>query len=230
MTAIKDNLKSLRIARGLSQNEAAEALNVTRQTISSYETGRTEPDLDTIKKLAELYQADIRDVLYGGNQMQRKVRILFWGILGICIVFLLGLLLHSALNLINNIFYDIADGTVITYQIAPFAQRRITLWNTAYSISRIGTAIFSAGLLIFLYPMIKYRKTYSLRKLLAWAAGFVIATLAVTVPFMLCDHVGSHTLYLFPILYPLPSVLLVILVFGVVLIIDHVRKKNNYRQ
>lgn len=37
--AICDNLKQLRTARGLTQAEVAQRLGVTRQTISSYESG-----------------------------------------------------------------------------------------------------------------------------------------------------------------------------------------------
>ena len=53
MNTFPNNLKRLRKASGLKQEELAERLNVTRQTVSGWETGRRQPDLDTLKLLAE---------------------------------------------------------------------------------------------------------------------------------------------------------------------------------
>jgi len=159
--AIRDNLKALRIISGLSQNEVAEALNVTRQTISSYETGRTEPDLETLKRLAELYNADIHDVLYGGNRLQRKITSLRWAAFSISAVLLLSLLIHSALLLINNTLFVIEDGTIITSENISFIKNRIALRNAADTIARIGTGVFSVGSLVLLYPLITIKNIFS---------------------------------------------------------------------
>lgn len=48
----------------LSQREAAARLKISKSTIASYETGRTEPDLETLGKLARLYCHSI-DYLLG---------------------------------------------------------------------------------------------------------------------------------------------------------------------
>ena len=45
---IHESLRELRLSRNLTQEQVAEKLNVTRQTISSFETGRTRPDIDTL--------------------------------------------------------------------------------------------------------------------------------------------------------------------------------------
>ena len=161
MPAIRDNLKALRIISGLSQNEVAEALNVTRQTISSYETGRTEPDLETLKRLAELYNADIHDVLYGGNRLQRKITSLRWAAFSISAVLLLSLLIHSALLLINNTLFVIEDGTIITSENISFIKNRIALRNAADTIARIGTGVFSVSCLVLLYPLITIKNIFS---------------------------------------------------------------------
>ena len=52
-----DNLISLRKLNGLSQEELAEQLNVSRQTLSKYETGESLPDIDRCKQLAEIFAA-----------------------------------------------------------------------------------------------------------------------------------------------------------------------------
>lgn len=48
-------LEELRKKNGLSQNELAEKLNMTQQRISAYEKGKREPDINTIKQLADFF-------------------------------------------------------------------------------------------------------------------------------------------------------------------------------
>ncbi|MBQ8292107.1 MAG: helix-turn-helix transcriptional regulator [Clostridia bacterium] len=48
-------LRELRAERGLSQKELGALFNVCNQTVSFWETGSREPDLDTLKKLAEFF-------------------------------------------------------------------------------------------------------------------------------------------------------------------------------
>ena len=59
MTTFPSNLKRLRKAKNITQDTVAQALHVTRQTVSGWETGRTQPDLDTLSALARVLEADI---------------------------------------------------------------------------------------------------------------------------------------------------------------------------
>jgi len=51
----KTRLKELRESRNLSQDQLGKAIGVNQRTISQYETGKNEPDIDTIKKLCEFF-------------------------------------------------------------------------------------------------------------------------------------------------------------------------------
>jgi len=51
----KTRIRELREARGLSQEQLAQAIGTTNQTISNYETGTTEPDIDAITKLCQFF-------------------------------------------------------------------------------------------------------------------------------------------------------------------------------
>ena len=53
MNELGKRLRAQRAALGLKQDELAARLFVTRQTISNYERGLSEPDLDTLRRLAE---------------------------------------------------------------------------------------------------------------------------------------------------------------------------------
>lgn len=56
--------KQLRATKGfLKQLDFAKALGVNQSTLSMWETGKSRPDLDTIKKIAEVLQVDVKDVL-----------------------------------------------------------------------------------------------------------------------------------------------------------------------
>ena len=60
----KDILQTLRAQHGLSQDELAEKVYVTRQAVSRWETGETTPNTDTLKLLAALFDVSI-DTLLG---------------------------------------------------------------------------------------------------------------------------------------------------------------------
>lgn len=60
---IKDKLKQKRQEAGLTQKELAEILHVSRQTVSSWEVGRTYPDLEILVAISELYKTPLDDLL-----------------------------------------------------------------------------------------------------------------------------------------------------------------------
>lgn len=62
-----DNLKKYRIAKGFSQADVAEKLFVTRQCVSKWEKGITEPDLQTLNNLSELLEVSV-DTLLNANK------------------------------------------------------------------------------------------------------------------------------------------------------------------
>ena len=65
MRDIGKNIRQLRIQKNMTQDELAEKLFVTRQTISNYETGRSRPDVEMLAKIAEVLETDANTVLYG---------------------------------------------------------------------------------------------------------------------------------------------------------------------
>ena len=59
----KDVLYELRTKKGLSQEELAEKLFVTRQAVSRWETGETVPNTETLKLLSNYYGVTINTLL-----------------------------------------------------------------------------------------------------------------------------------------------------------------------
>ena len=62
---IGEKLFELRKGKGLSQEEVAEKLNVTRQTVSKWETNQSTPDFDKIMPICELYGITTEELLTG---------------------------------------------------------------------------------------------------------------------------------------------------------------------
>ena len=65
----KEILYQLRTERGLSQEELAERVLVTRQAVSRWETGETTPGLETLKVLSRLYDVSINTLLGAPRQL-----------------------------------------------------------------------------------------------------------------------------------------------------------------
>ena len=59
---IQDKLATLRKRTGMSQQEVADAIGVTRQTISNWELGQGSPALDKAAELARLYGVTLNDL------------------------------------------------------------------------------------------------------------------------------------------------------------------------
>lgn len=53
------NLKNLRLGEGLSQRALGDHLGVCNQTVSFWESGSREPDLDTLVKISELFNVSV---------------------------------------------------------------------------------------------------------------------------------------------------------------------------
>lgn len=92
MRDIGKNIKGLRERRGMTQEALAEALFVTRQTVSNYETGKSRPDIDMLVRIAQVLETDVNQVLYGlppEQDRQREVKRLAVGCLSLVAIFLL---------------------------------------------------------------------------------------------------------------------------------------------
>ncbi len=59
---VKNVVRELRAARGLSQGELAEAMNVSRQTINSIEKGRYVPSLPLALALARYFETSVEEM------------------------------------------------------------------------------------------------------------------------------------------------------------------------
>jgi len=71
MAKFAEIIKSLRIERGITQEQLASLLKVSRSTIGMYETGSREPDFETLEAIADIFNVDM-DYLIGRSNIERK--------------------------------------------------------------------------------------------------------------------------------------------------------------
>ena len=69
MLYLSENLKKYRILKGLTQEELANYLNITPQSISKWERGETYPDITFLPALANIFETSV-DLLIGMDVMR----------------------------------------------------------------------------------------------------------------------------------------------------------------
>lgn len=74
MAKIGNNIRRLRISNKMSQDNLAEKLFVSRQTISNYETGKSTPDIEMIIRIGEIFDTDVNELIYGPPVVEDKKR------------------------------------------------------------------------------------------------------------------------------------------------------------
>ena len=70
--SLGERLYELRKKKGLSQEEVAEKLNVTRQSVSKWETDESKPDFDKIVPICELYEISTNELLSGTKEEKEE--------------------------------------------------------------------------------------------------------------------------------------------------------------
>jgi len=72
MKNFSKRLTDLRQSKGLTQNELAELVNVSRSALSLYELGKREPDYETLVRLADFFDVSV-DYLLGVSNVRQPV-------------------------------------------------------------------------------------------------------------------------------------------------------------
>lgn len=124
---IGKNIRRLRTDCHMTQDTLAERLFVSRQTVSNYETGKSNPDIDTLTKLAEIFETDVNTLIYGPPAPANKTE----KIRRLCV------LLGIALAL-----------TLASFLLLPYADRwRQTTYSSGFSFLIRGLLLPAAWLL-----------------------------------------------------------------------------------
>ncbi len=110
-----EKLQELRKSRGLTQEELAEALYVSRTAISKWESGRGFPNIDSLKEISNYFSVTIDELLSSEKLLSiaekenkanlRSMCNLLFGLLDVCSFVLIILPLYP--NMINGFVYTV---------------------------------------------------------------------------------------------------------------------------
>lgn len=67
------NIKRFRDKKNITQEELANKLNVTRQAVSNWENEKTQPDVETLGKIAEVLEVSLEELIY--DKPKKKVHV-----------------------------------------------------------------------------------------------------------------------------------------------------------
>ena len=71
---ISERLKEIRQNAGMTQEEVAEKIMVSRVTVSHWENGKSLPDIVSLISLSDLYSISLDELLKGDSKMTEKVK------------------------------------------------------------------------------------------------------------------------------------------------------------
>ena len=188
MTEFHEKLQILRKQKGITQEELAEALYVSRTAISKWESGRGYPNIESLKALAKFYKVTIDELLSGEEllilaeedtkQKEMYFRDLVFGLLDLSTIMLLFLPLFRAhtekfiqgvsllglteLSLwLKMIFYIVVFGSALLGGIT----LAFPNWNFSFRVqnkSSISLALTAFGVLLFTMSIQPYAAAFLL--------------------------------------------------------------------
>lgn len=71
---LPDTLRAIRNMRGMTQQQVAEKLGVDRSTYTYYETGKSNVDVNTLLRLASIFNASYKDLLEGNAKASDSLK------------------------------------------------------------------------------------------------------------------------------------------------------------
>ena len=128
-----EKLQELRKQRGLTQEELAEKLYVSRTAISKWESGRGYPNIESLKAIAKFFSVTVDELLSSGEVLtiaeednkrkEKHFRDLMYGLLDLCIAMLLFLpfFAEKADGIVRSVSLIALDGVQPYLKIAYFA-------------------------------------------------------------------------------------------------------------
>lgn len=122
-----EKLQELRKSRGLTQQELAEALYVSRTAISKWESGRGYPSIDSLKEISGFFSVSIDDLLSGEKLVSLAKKENQSNIRHICDL-LFGIVdLMNITLIILPLYPNLIDGYI--YSVNLFAYTKTTSFN-----------------------------------------------------------------------------------------------------
>lgn len=219
MAKINETLKQLRLDRGMTQEQVAERVGLTRQAVSSYESGRTLPGVDILERLAAVYEVELSDIIYNRSKSLRLYHALKITVTVMAAVTLAAQLISSVLMWMANQFFPLAPGAMSDGDTLVLAARA-HLINTHYAADNFYCALFPLFCVAILVLILCLHRPLPAKIKLLCSGGFAVSCAVVVLPWALTDSFYTPNNYLI-----CPALCLAQLAFFLILslVIDFIR-------
>lgn len=205
MNKISKNIKKLRSEQGFTQDKLAEELHVTRQAISSWETGRTQPDSQMLISLSEVFSVPIEMLIYGekrnttveeGNKTYMSTATVIIAVLG-------SLLVAGGIGLIfTALWQELSIALKAVFAFIPmiagqaFAFYVIRKRRSSFSFCEGASVLWSAGVIITLALI---NSIFSIH--LGYANCLILDAVMILPIILMLDAVSPLALYFYMVLH-----------------------------
>jgi len=158
---VSKRLRELRQEKGMTQDELAERLHVTRQAVSSWETKKTRPDVEMLEKICAVLGVDLMEFLYGKEKQtidQAQLRpVVIFGVMTALAV-LLRIFALPIVTALANRTYDmrgaVALGVVIRVLYGALVPLVLSVLSLHLDVAVKNAAVRKVLLLLGLVPVV----------------------------------------------------------------------------
>jgi transcriptional regulator with XRE-family HTH domain len=148
---IAEEICRLRAAAGMSQEELAAKLEISRQSVSKWETGASVPDVEKLVKMAELFGVTLDELVTGNRPEPMKPeekRMTLWQILGATLLVLAGLCVAVTVLFESYFAFHTSEGILLAAWFALLGAIALDPGND--KLRRGAFAVWSVLALVFL--------------------------------------------------------------------------------
>lgn len=184
MTNIHTFLKEIRMEKGFTQEQVADKIGLTRQAISGYESGKRQPGIDILMKLAEVYEVEIETLLYGKRNAVGEKRVKNIAII-VSAIYLSLQLVTGILSTLAFILYPVKEGKVDVSQVE-ILEKHFAMSNIVGHVEMFALFILFLGSILIMGLDLSKKTSFSWRKKIrfvldVWLVSWIIAIFFGTV-------------------------------------------------
>jgi transcriptional regulator with XRE-family HTH domain len=181
-----EKLKELRQQKGLTQEDLAAALFVSRTAISKWESGRGYPNIDSLKNIAQLFSVTVDDLLSGdellsiaeqdNKQKENRFINLIFGLLDICnltlfflplfaqrsggVIKAVSLLALSSVPQYLKIIYCVLAAIILIFGVLTLAMQNCNRKFWLQNKNKISLLLNTIGAILFVVSLQPYAATF----------------------------------------------------------------------
>ena len=168
-----EKLQILRKNRGMTQEELAEALFVSRTAVSKWESGRGYPSIDSLKEISGFFSITIDDLLSGEKLLSIAEREKQSGIRRICDLLFGKADLFSLLLIVLPLYPKTVNGYIYSVSLSAYTEAAV-LNRMTYWIMFLGLILTGIIKILFIHRNIAEKKQDAVT-----ACSMVLSTLTV---------------------------------------------------